>query len=657
MKKMKTYIQRIILMGLFFGLASIGFASGQVFAEEGTTEIKEVIASHTYLMKDGSVWALQYSDKPIYVKGNIETIIGDNSRGKGLTTDGKIVVWSSGKLEVVEGDSGGIKQITEEFWLKSDGTVWSYNGQEKKLSNIELIAHERGSRLIALSQSGELLYSVPFKSNTYKRFGVISDVSSVKEMITTGESVALLYESGKVAFYYFIDKFNNEKQGDIPPEIVTEDAVDIAYVGPRMMVVRNDGTVWITGKERENRYTLTEQVPGISNIAKISGVGSVDGFYAMRNDGTWVKYDEGDITTIQAPTLTEIKATVSNLKPNVGDKLKISIQEIYSNGAVVKVPANEATIEAQKPHLLQQQPDGTIKVAGVGETKITVTSGGKSNSFVISASLSNKLKYSKQIKGVTYVPAKSVFQSLGGTVTAVNGGLEAKLGDKVVWFKAGSTQATLDGSSIQLKAAPIVEKGETLIPAALLTRFANLNIKWDSKWKQVELSDGNATMTIVSAETAGLVKKATQGDLAKFIGRTYWNNGYLDIDRFSKVTVTDIIPDGTGDFIIAFKTGNGTTVKTRALSSYDVSDILSYDGETFYNYDPYKRYNWSASIWKQIKAGEVSLGMTKEQVQLSWGSPSSTSVMKENGKTIETWVYFNFDTVGFINGKVVLIWS
>jgi hypothetical protein len=47
--------------------------------------------------------------------------------------------------------------------------------------------------------------------------------------------------------------------------------------------------------------------------------------------------------------------------------------------------------------------------------------------------------------------------------------------------------------------------------------------------------------------------------------------------------------------------------------------------------------------------------MTKDQVQFSWGTPASTSISKPNGKTIEVWVYSNFDTVSFVNDKVILI--
>ena len=68
-------------------------------------------------------------------------------------------------------------------------------------------------------------------------------------------------------------------------------------------------------------------------------------------------------------------------------------------------------------------------------------------------------------------------------------------------------------------------------------------------------------MTVVSSETAGLIK-SDAGGLVKFIGRTYWVNDFEDLERFSKLTVTDILPDDKGEFNVIFKTASGKTVKS-----------------------------------------------------------------------------------------------
>ena len=122
------------------------------------------------------------------------------------------------------------------------------------------------------------------------------------------------------------------------------------------------------------------------------------------------------------------------------------------------------------------QKNGTLKSAGVGKTQITVTSGGLSKSITVSSSLRNNLKYAKQVNGNIMVPAKSVMQALGGTYSAKNGSVEAKLGETVLLLTAGN-QAKLNGDRA-LKATPMTDKGELLIPASMLSDVLGAKINW-----------------------------------------------------------------------------------------------------------------------------------------------------------------------------------
>ena len=59
-----------------------------------------------------------------------------------------------------------------------------------------------------------------------------------------------------------------------------------------------------------------------------------------------------------------------------------------------------------------------------------------------------------------------------------------------------------------LKGAPMTDKGELLIPASMLSDVLGAKINWEAKWKQANISFGSdAVMTVVSSETAGLIKK------------------------------------------------------------------------------------------------------------------------------------------------------
>ena len=61
-------------------------------------------------------------------------------------------------------------------------------------------------------------------------------------------------------------------------------------------------------------------------------------------------------------------------------------------------------------------------------------------------------------------------------------------------------------------------------------------------------------------------------------------------------------------------------------------------------YSPVEIRDYPAPVQEQVKAGEVSLGMTQAQVRNAWGGPSEMVVLKPNpeGKPREEWVYKGF---------------
>ncbi|WP_237086873.1 stalk domain-containing protein [Paenibacillus ihbetae] len=656
--EVKRTLYVLVLFSLLVGLGLAGTNQGSASAEGAELQIKDIAGKNTYLMSDGSMWSLIDGRHSIRTPGRVAAISGYEYGGIGMTQDGRLVEWGIGKGPQVVPGTSGVKQISGSYWLKSDGTVWSGNVKVNNLSGILLIANA-DQELAALSSSGELLLEDNYKNDQFKKLGIVDNPASVKSMTVHSGRVALLHDNGDVVVY---ETSNFDDNGRIIPVTVAQQAAHIVYVSNEptdlLIVTLQDGTVWTTGTYKD-RWKLKEQITGLSGIVRTSIYGNVkdwsEGFYAQRSDGSWVHHKDGQNKNVDVPVVKSLSVAISNATPYIGESLEVSIQENYTNGAKIKVPVKDASIEIEKPYLLSVQKNGTLKSAGVGKTQITVTSGGQSKSVTVSSSLRNNLKFAKQINGNVMVPAKAVIQALGGTYSAKSGGVEAKFGQTVLTFKAGSNQAKLNESSIRLKAAPMNDKGELLIPASVLSDALGAKTTWDAKWKQAHISLGtDATLTVVSSETVGLIKKAMQGNLVKFIGRTYWVNEFEDLERFSKLTVTDILPDDKGEFNVIFKTASGKTVKSYPMRSSEVTQLFA-DRSSLLTYDPYKKYKWSASIWKQIKAGQVSLGMTKEQVQLSWGNPAAKDITSGGGKTIETWGYSNFNIVSFVNGKAILI--
>lgn len=655
---MKRTLYVLVLFSMLAGLGFAGTTQDIASADGAELRIQDIAGRNTYLMSDGSMWSLIDGRHAIRTPGNVAAISGYEYGGIGMTQEGRLVEWDIGKGPQVVPGTSGVKQIAGSYWLKSDGTVWAGDEKAKNLSGISLIANA-DQEFAALSSNGELLLQDNYKKGQFKKLGIVENPAAVKSMTVHSGRVALLHDNGDVVVY---ETSNFDDNGQIIPVTVAQNAAHIVYASSEptdlLMVTLQDGTVWTTG-EYKDRWKLKEQITGLSGIVKTSIYGDAkdlsEGFYAQRSDGSWVHHKEGQNKNIDVPVVKSLSVAISDATPYVGESLEVSIQETYTNGAKIKVPVKDAGIDIEKPYLLSMQKNGMLKSAGVGKTQITVTSGGQSKSVTVSASLRNNLKYAKQVNGNVMVPAKSVIQALGGTYSAKNGSVEAKFGQTLLSFKAGSNQAKLNESTIRLKAAPVNDKGELLIPASMLSDALGAKTSWDAKWKQAQISLGtDAAMTVVSSETAGLIKKAMQGNLVKYIGRTYWVNEFEDLERFSKLTVTDILPDDKGEFNVIFKSASGKTVKSYPMRSSEVTQLFA-DRSSLLTYDPYKKHKWSASVWKQIKAGQVSLGMTKEQVQLSWGNPAAKDITSGGGKTIETWGYSNFNIVSFVNGKAILI--
>ncbi|MCL6457130.1 MAG: copper amine oxidase N-terminal domain-containing protein [Gorillibacterium sp.] len=646
---MKKTLYLILTFSLLVILGSTIWTTEQASAASGSPQIKDIANQSDFLLDDGSMWT-SGSSQSRHTPGNIEAISNDGDAGIGVTKDGLLINFKySGVPQVVKGQTG-VKQVSGYYWLLTDGTLRSSLYDFKEIKGILMIgSHEQ--KAAALQPNGDLLYQDSYNGG-FDKIDTISDVASVKSIAVCNGNVALLYNSGKVVLYMV-------GVSDITPITLTQDAVHIVnaddYDSDVLLVTLKDGTVWTMGVQLDWDHYVNSiiQVAGLSQIVKTTAPSDSEHFYAQRSDGSWVFFDKGSITPFHVPTVNNLTFTISNLKPFVGDSLSVTLMETYTNKSQFKLPASGATITVANPAILKVQPNGTLKVTGVGQTQVTATSSGISKTVTVSTSLHGDLKYSKQVNNVVFVSAKTVIQALGGTLTAANGENVVKLGTTTLSFKANDKNIKLNGKTIKLDAAPLADQAGVFIPASLLKNLG-ASTQWNSKWKQAEITIGTSRLTVVSADTAGLIKKAAQGSLIKYIGKTYWVNYFEDWERFSKVTITDIVPQPDGNFTMVFKTAAGKTLKVLTFSSSAVTEKLTNDSN-FFTYDPYKKYKWSASIWKQVQAQQVSIGMTKEQVLLAWGDTSYKSITTVRGNTIEAWIYSSVGGLTFINGKVTAI--
>ncbi|NNV01648.1 stalk domain-containing protein [Brevibacillus sp. MCWH] len=76
----------------------------------------------------------------------------------------------------------------------------------------------------------------------------------------------------------------------------------------------------------------------------------------------------------------------------------------------------------------------------------------------------------------------------------------------------------------------------------------------------------------------------------------------------------------------------------------DVEDALDFR-MSFLDFNPYTYYKWSQKVWDHVKKGSVFVGMNKDMVSLSLGTPTRKNISTYSWGTFEQWVY-DYKTFG-----------
>ena len=89
--------------------------------------------------------------------------------------------------------------------------------------------------------------------------------------------------------------------------------------------------------------------------------------------------------------------------------------------------------------------------------------------------------------GRTLVPARAVFEALGGDVGFEDGTTTVLLDGHEIIIKTGSDTMTADGAEIKLDVPAMISNGRTLIPLRAVAESAGIDVSWDEKTETVKL--------------------------------------------------------------------------------------------------------------------------------------------------------------------------
>jgi Copper amine oxidase N-terminal domain. len=96
----------------------------------------------------------------------------------------------------------------------------------------------------------------------------------------------------------------------------------------------------------------------------------------------------------------------------------------------------------------------------------------------------------KIVDGRTFVPMRTIFESLGATVEWKNESQEviAIRRGKIVILKIGSNKAMIDGTEVEMDSTPFIEQGRTLIPLRFISEAFDCVVNWDSSARTIRIN-------------------------------------------------------------------------------------------------------------------------------------------------------------------------
>ncbi|MBY0117468.1 copper amine oxidase N-terminal domain-containing protein [Paenibacillus xylanexedens] len=645
-------------IALCIGLLVIGLIAGQssAFASSGSgNSITSVLDRNDYLLDDGTLWSKGITSG---VWTQNRKLIGISKSDDyfifGWTADGQVIRWNKDNAHIpVTKQFNGVIKVYGHGWVQlQDGNLYNFDDQAKVLEAIidaDSYSFGSDSSYSALSSSGDIYYD---KYNKIRKAGNVPDG---KAIATNGVYAAVLKNDGSVVIVSMLYEDDYIT--------VANNVQSLIWWGSthKLLTVKQDGTVW--SYDRTAKYK-GEQLPGLSNVSRMVYGPNLDELYAQLQDGSWVTYDNGKLTPLSAPALDQVTLTVSSKDANIGDTITLTVQENYSNGFKNKRAPLPEEIIVEQPQVARIQAGGKLKVTGMGTTKVTLKIGDLASSLQLNVDSQQKLTGATLLDGNVYLPVQSVFKTLGAKIDVKGSSFEIQFGDDSIVLQKGSAVARLNNTELNLKGKVQTIGGQTVFPADLLRQAAGIQVRWDAELKQAKVLVGNSFILVESKDTLALIKKKELGNLARFIGKSYWINSDTSLgQRFSKVTISDIkiekIKYGDRSYSIIFRNAKGKTVSAYAGGApSSVTEMLA-DSNQFFSSDPYKKYNWSKSTWNKIIAGEVALGMNITQVRLAWGDPSSITYETSSKGKIEVWVYASsagIRALGFLNGKLMAIY-
>ncbi|WP_322907406.1 hypothetical protein [Paenibacillus campi] len=256
--------------------------------------------------------------------------------------------------------------------------------------------------------------------------------------------------------------------------------------------------------------------------------------------------------------------------------------------------------------------------------------------------------------GTTYVKYKTLL-----AISELDGRYAASASTLFVWTtdKGKAASAKILDNISQLPAGAGTLIGQKIYPFHESGSYWVTDVTYDpdstiyyvtarnSGAQEIHLNSNYAAFEFVLASALSQFQDRLRGKTVWYDNRTIQVEKINHLDKL--VFVGFKIEDDNTIRAIVRKT-NGNLYAFELEPHYEVVDMLN---ERLFTTNPRSVYKWSNKVWDAITANEVFVGMTHEQVILSWGVPSDYNTYQSANLTYEQWIYAH-NYLYFWNGKL-----
>lgn len=262
--------------------------------------------------------------------------------------------------------------------------------------------------------------------------------------------------------------------------------------------------------------------------------------------------------------------------------------------------------------------------------------------------------------GTTLVPMRQIFEALGAIVeydheTKTIVAYKGSHGIALMIDYPSARVLDLGSQNKELLVPPKVINGVTFVPLRFVGEALDAEVTWNGDTQTISIKTKPDEGWRLASDYIDTLKRDIIRDAEHrvIIGATIYANtnysGWLTIDgppaNVKNLEPMEICNIWYQEYIYSASYGvklkrADETYITLGDTSLDPLPTIAHLGNYFHLVNPYEKYpNWPESVWNKIKEQKVSIGMTKEQVLLSWGKPDDINKTILTNLMSEQWVY------------------